>query len=117
MYQLKVAKDSNYLKHIPLIRKCFPELSIGEIKRRIESGEVVAEQDPIPRWDPLDDLRGIDRVQMFCDLRTALVGRGAKVTVLEDGKTISETLFQNSLELLKEIERQVEEDMDREAGE
>lgn len=49
MYQLKVAKDSNYLKHIPLIRKCFPELSIGEIKRRIESGEVVAEQDPIPR--------------------------------------------------------------------
>ena len=73
MYQLKVAKDSNYLKHIPLIRKCFPELSIGEIKRRIESGEVVAEQDPIPRWDPLDDLRGIDRVQMFCDLRTALV--------------------------------------------
>ena len=54
---------------------------------------------------------------MFCDLRTALVGRGAKVTVLEDGKPISETLFQNSLELLKEIERQVEEDMDREAGE
>lgn len=117
MYQLKVAKDSNYLKHIPLIRKCFPELSIGEIKRRIESGEVVAEQDPIPRWDPLDDLRGIDRVQMFRDLARALAARGAQVAVLEDGNPLTEELFENSLELLEEIRRQVEEDIEREADE
>lgn len=117
MYQLKIAYDTNMVKYIPLIRKAFPSLSIGEIKRRIETGEIVVEQEPIPSWDPLDDLRGIDRVQMFCDLRIALMECGAKVTVLENGEPLSETQFRNSLELLKEIEQQVMEDIEREADE
>lgn len=34
MFRLKAAKDGNTLQYIPLIRKCFPALSIGEIRRR-----------------------------------------------------------------------------------
>lgn len=117
MYQLKVSKDQNIARYIPLIRKCFPSLSIGEIRRRIEAGGIVAEQEPVPRWDPLDEERGIDRVQMFRDLVRALAAQGAQVAVLEDGSPLTEELFENSLELLEEIRRQVEADIEREADE
>ena len=117
MFRLKVAKDGNTLQYIPLIRKCFPALSIGEIRRRIGAGEPVAEQEAVPRWDPVDEERGVDRLQAFCTLVHALSERGAQVTILDDGGPLTGEQFRNRLAQLEEIRRQVEADMEREADE
>ena len=115
MYQVKIGKDSRLPRYIPSIRKCYPSLPIGEIRRRIETGAVVFEQEPVPRWDPLDDLRGVDRLQVFCGLVEELRAQGAQVQLLEDDEPITEDFFRNSLTLLEEIAREVELDMEREA--
>ncbi len=83
----------------------------------METDSFVVTQEPVPRYDPVDEERGTDRLMLFCELLDVLEQQGAAFTLFEDGEPMTRTMFCSRLKMLQEIERQTELDMEREANE
>lgn len=117
MIQLKIKKDNAITKYIALIRKYNKNLSMAEIKKRIENQEYVIEHELIPTYDICDDVDNIDRNRLFRELISDLISQGAVIELFENDRLISIEYLDNRLVTVKETERETRLDIDRELGE
>ena len=114
---IKLIKDDNYIKYIKPIKDINAMLSIGEIKKRILNSEYVIQ------FDLMGDvneqiLLGADSYTLnlnFINNLKNLESLGAKIEVYLNDELVNKEKLMNKIEFLREIEQQVEEDMEREA--
>ena len=117
MIYVKIRKDATYLQYIKLLRTYDNTLSIAGLKKAIEEYNVVLGYDDTFHYDFCDDINELDRNQCFLNLIYELITAGAEIELFQDDKLISLQLLHNRISTLKEIDRQVQLDMDREVGE
>lgn len=115
LVQIKIEKDSSAVKYIKIIREFDSSLSMGDIKRSIEENDYAVEFD-LEDTDILDELNDVDRKQVFRDMITGLENAGASISIYHNGELSSIELLDNWLGTLDEIDRQTEEDIERETG-
>ena len=114
---IKLIKDDNFVKYIKPIKDINAMLSIGEIKNRILNNEYVIEFDLM--GDVHEQIRlGTDQYTInlnFVNNLKDLELLGAKIEVFLNDELITMEKLVDEIEFLKEIEQEVEEDIDREA--
>ncbi|MBE5806490.1 MAG: hypothetical protein E7313_07305 [Clostridiales bacterium] len=114
---IKLIKDDNFVKYIKPIKDINAMLSIGEIKNRILNNEYVIEFDLM--GDVHEQMRlGTDQYTInlnFVNNLKDLELLGAKIEVFLNDELITMEKLVDKIEFLKEIEQEVEEDIDREA--
>ncbi len=116
LVQLKIKKDNNTVKYIPLIRKFDSTIPMGQIKSNIENSSYVVSFD-LEYYDVLEDLQGIDRKSVFRNLISELIATGAQLGIYVNDELWTLEHLDNWLNTLEEIRKQTERDMDLEAGE
>ena len=114
VYALKIKVDGNVSKAISILRKFDQSLSIGEIRKRMQCNDFVVEYDLL-HWDITEEMAGIDRISKFEKLIQSLEECGARVEIYKGNELVSKEFFGNSMQMLREIVDEVEEDMDCEA--
>ncbi|MBR2805167.1 MAG: hypothetical protein IKE18_00130 [Oscillospiraceae bacterium] len=115
-YALKIREAENMSKVIKTLRAFDPSLSIGEIRKRISENDFVVKYD-LFHWDITEEMEGIDRISRLKNLIRTLEECGTKVDIYDEDELISRTLFNNSMVMLREIEQETQEAVDREAEE
>ena len=114
---IKIVRDDNFVKYIKPIKDINAMLSIGEIKNRILNNEYVIEFDLM--GDVNEQIRlGTDQYTINLNFVNNLKNMellGAKIEVYLNDELITMEKLMNKIEFLKEIEQEVEEDIDREA--
>ena len=115
-YKLKIQAGTAGTKVISILRKFDSSLSIGEIRRRINENDYVIEYDLL-RWEVTEEMAGVDRISRFEDLIRALEECGAGVAIYNGDRLEDKEMFGNSMQMLRELRCEVEEDMEREAEE
>lgn len=116
IYRLKIKTEGNSSRVISILRKFDPSISIGEIRKRIAEDDFVIEYDLL-HWDITEEMAGIDRISRLKSLIQSLEGGGASVMIYDEDELIDKEIFENRMVMLREIEQEVNEDMDREAEE
>ena len=114
VYALKIRIEGTGSKVISILRYFDPSLSIGEIRKRIKEDDFPVKYDLL-HWDVTEEMAGVDRISKFESLIRALEECGAKIEIYRGDELISREFFENSMQTLREISAEVEEDMDREA--
>ena len=115
VYAIKIRIEGNGSKVIPILRRFEPSLSIGEIRKRLQSDDFVVKYDLL-HWDITEEMAGIDRISKFESLIQSLEEYGAQIEIYNGDELISKEFFENSMQMLREIADEVDEDMDREAA-
>ena len=115
VYALKIKVDGNVSKAISILRKFDQSLSISEIRKRMQCNDFVVEYDLL-HWDITEEMAGIDRISKFESLIQLLEECGARVEIYKGNELVSKEFFGNSMQMLREIADEVEEDMDREVA-
>ena len=115
VYALKIKVKGNGSKAISILRRFDPSLSIGEIRKRMQSDDFVVKYDLL-HWDVTEEMAGIDRISKFESLIQSLEECGAQIEIYNGSELISRDFFKNSMQMLREIADEVGEDMDREAA-
>ena len=115
VYALKIKVEGNGSKAISILRRFDPSLSIGEIRKRMQSDDFVVKYDLL-HWDVTEEMAGIDRISKFESLIQSLEECGAQIEIYNGSELISREFFNNSMQMLREIADEVGEDMDREAA-
>ena len=115
VYALKIKVEGNGSKAISILRRFDPSLSIGEIRKRMQSDDFVVKYDLL-HWDVTEEMAGIDRISKFESLIQSLEECGAQIEIDNGSELISREFFKNSMQMLREIADEVGEDMDREAA-
>ena len=115
VYALKIKVEGNGSKAISILRRFDPSLSIGEIRKRMQSDDFVVKYDLL-HWDVTEEMAGIDRISKFESLIQSLEECGAQIEIYNGSELISREFFKNSMQMLREIADEVDEDMDREAA-
>ena len=116
VFELKIREVENIGKVIKVLRAFDPTLSIGDIRKRIDEYDFLVEYDLL-HWEATEDLDGIDRISRFKSLIRALEDSGAMVDIFENKRFIGKMLFDNRVQMLREIAQEVAEDIEREVGE
>ena len=114
VYAIKIRIEGNGSKVIPILRRFDPSLSIGEIRKRLQSDDFVVKYDLL-HWDITEEMAGIDRISKFENLIQSLEEYGAQIEIYNGDELISKEFFENSMQMLREIADDADEDMDREA--
>ena len=114
VYALKIKAPGNGNKVISILRKFDPSLSIDEIRKRMRCNDFVVEYDLL-HWEITEEMAGIDRISKFESLIQSLEECGASVEIYNGNELVSKEFFGNSMQMLREIADEVEEDIDREA--
>lgn len=112
LIQLKIKNDASTIKYIKMIREFDSSLSMGEIKRKIETDDFAVSFDT-EDLDVLEELNGIDRKKNFHDMIDKLIRAGAEVSVYQNGELSSLEFLDNWFDTIDEIDRQTETDMER----
>ena len=115
VYAIKIRIEGNGSKVIPILRRFEPSLSIGEIRKRMQSDDFVVKYDLL-HWDITEEMAGIDRISKFESLIQSLEEYGTQIEIYNGDELISKEFFENSMQMLREIADEVDEDMDREAA-
>ena len=115
IFAIKIRIEGNGSKVIPILRRFDPSLSIGEIRKRMQSDDFVVKYDLL-HWDITEEMAGIDRISKFESLIQSLEEYGAQIEIYNGDELISKEFFENSMQMLREIADEVDEDMDREAA-
>ena len=115
VYAIKIRIEGNGSKVIPILRRFEPSLSIGEIRKRLQSDDFVVKYDLL-HWDITEEMAGTDRISKFESLIQSLEEYGAQIEIYNGDELISKEFFENSMQMLREIADEVDEDMDREAA-
>ena len=115
VYALKIKVDGNVSKAISILRKFDQSLSISEIRKRMQCNDFVVEYDLL-HWDITEEMAGIDRISKFESLIQSLEECGARVEIYKGNELVSKEFFGNSMQMLREIADEVDEDMDREVA-
>ncbi|GIN23338.1 hypothetical protein [Siminovitchia fordii] len=116
LIQLKISKNEKMPKYISLIRKFDSTIPMSEIKRNIENNMYVVSFD-LHSYDVLDDIRGIDRKMIFRQLISDLMQEGADVHIYDNGNLWTLEHLDNWLATIREIEKEVEWEIDMAAKE
>ena len=114
VYKLKIKTEENSSRVISLLRKFDSAISIGEIRKRIAEDDYIVKYDLL-HWDLSEEMAGIDRISKFSNLIRSLEDCGVRVSIYEEDELIDETFFKNRMKMLREIEQEANEDMNREA--
>lgn len=114
IYALKIKVEGTGTKAISILRRFDPSLSIGEIRKRIQNDDFVVKYDLL-HWDITEEMAGIDRITKLESLIQSLEDCGANIEIYKGAEPISKTFFENSMQTLREIADEVDEDMDLEA--
>ena len=114
VYALKIKVEGNGSKAISILRRFDPSLSIGEIRKRMQSDDFVVKYDLL-HWDVTEEMAGIDRISKFESLIQLLEECGAQIEIYNGSELISREFFKNSMQMLREIVAEVDEDMDLES--
>ena len=117
MINVKIENYENILKYVSMIRKYGDKRSIADIKSRITENDYVLEYDRYSSYDAYDDLYEIDRGKLFREFLDKLTSAGAKLAIYENDEEISLEYLDNIFQRYEEIEKEVEEDIERELGE
>ena len=115
LYALKIRTEGNSSKVISILRRFDQSLSIGEIRKQMQANDFVVKYDLL-HWDITEEMAGIDRISKFKSLIQSLEECGAQVEIYGGDELISREFFENSMQTLREISDEVDEDMDREAA-
>lgn len=91
-------------------------MSIGELKKKIDNNDFIIEYD-ILKYDILEYLKDIDRKEQIENLVNDLIKSDAKLEIYFDSYELSLKIFYNYLNRLREIELEVEKDIERETAE
>lgn len=110
--ELKIKKDNFMIKYIKIIRKFDSSLSVGTIKQRIEKNDFVVGFN-LEYYDVVEDINGIDRKTIFCDMMKELCQAGAQISVYQNRELITIEIFKNWLETLYKISQQTEYEIDK----
>jgi hypothetical protein len=113
-YALKIKTEGTGTKVISILRKFDPSLSIAEIRKRMQEDDFVVKYDLL-HWDVTEEMAGIDRITKFEGLIQSLEDCCAKIQIYSGEEPVSKAFFENSMQMLREIADEVDEDMDREA--
>lgn len=97
-------KAEKFTAAVAKIMRGYEEISLAEIKRRIECGEYLYECNYI-------DGGGIKRILQMCEKLSAL---GIGYELFEHGRAADIQLLKNLIESYEETAREVERDIDRE---
>ena len=115
VYALKIKVEGNCSKVISILRKFDTSLSIGEIRRQMQCDDFVVKYNLL-HWDITEEMAGIDRISKFEKLIQSLEECGARVEIYKGNELVSKEFFGNSMQMLREIADEVDEDMDREVA-
>ena len=91
----------------------FTPKQVQEHQEIIEKSDFVLGFD-LEYYNVVEDVNGIDRKEIFCNLIKELCQAGAKISMYQDGELITLEVFNNWLKTLDEISQQTECDIDRE---
>ena len=80
VYALKIKVEGNGSKAISILRRFDPSLSIGEIRKRMQSDDFVVKYDLL-HWDVTEEMAGIDRISKFESLIQSLEECGAQIEI------------------------------------
>lgn len=98
-------KAEKFTAGVAKLMRGYEEVSISEIKRRIESGEYLYECDFI-------NAKGVSRI---LEMHEKLTAQGVGCTMYDHGKPSDEQYLRNWVESCKGVAADTEIDMDREA--
>ena len=107
VYAIKIRIEGNGSKVIPILRRFEPSLSIGEIRKRMQSDDFVVKYDLL-HWDITEEMAGIDRISKFESLIQSLEEYGAQIEIYNGDELISKEFFENSMQMLREIADEVD---------
>ena len=117
MIGLKVKSYTNITKAISIIRKYDKNLSMGEIKSKIEQKDIVIFHDVSGRIDIVDELNGVDKNVMFCQLIEEFEKNGREIELYDEDDIITIEILHNKIERWNQICEDTQLDIDRELGE
>ena len=95
---LKLSDSKKITQTISLLRKYDANLSIGEIKQKIDSGEVLITHDKTALVDLVDELNDIEPNEAFYQLVLDLVGLGDEVQLFDGVGEISVEQLRNAID-------------------
>ena len=87
VYAIKIRIEGNGSKVIPILRRFEPSLSIGEIRKRMQSDDFVVKYDLL-HWDITEEMAGIDRISKFESLIQSLEEYGAQIEIYNGDELI-----------------------------
>lgn len=95
---LKLSNSKKISQTISLLRKYDANLSIGVIKQKIDSGEVLITHDITALVDLVDELNGIEPNEAFYQLVLDLVWLGDEVKLFDEVGEISVEQLRNAID-------------------
>ena len=95
---LKISNSKKITQTISLLRKYDGNLSIGEIKQKIDSGEILITHDITALVDVVDELNDTEPNEAFYQLVQDLVGLGDEVQLLDEAGEISVEQLRNAID-------------------
>lgn len=95
---LKLSNSKKISQTISLLRKYDANLSIGVIKQKIDSGEVLITHDITALVDLVDELNGIEPNEAFYQLVLDLVRLGDEVKLFDEVGEISVEQLRNAID-------------------
>ncbi|MBO5336249.1 MAG: hypothetical protein J6A94_03860 [Lachnospiraceae bacterium] len=116
MIALKLKNSGNIMTYISIIRKFDRNLSMGEIKKRIEKHEILLLHDISAGTDICDEMNDIDRNELFCKLLQALEAKDAEIELYDDAEEITIEMLYNMIESWNQICMDTKCDIERELG-
>lgn len=117
MIGLKVKNYTNITKAISIIRRYDKNLSMGEIKSKIEQEDIVVFHDISGRTDIVDVFNGVDKNAMFCQLIQEFENNNIGIELYDDDEIIPIEILHNKIESWNQICEDTQLDIDRELGE
>lgn len=101
---LKLSNCKKLTQTITLLRKYDGNLSMSDIKQRIDRGEVLITHDITTLEDVVDELNGIDYNEEFFQLVQELVGLGDEVKLFDELGEITVEQLRNSIDSWKQLD-------------
>ena len=101
---LKLCNSKKLTQTIALLRKYDGNLSMSDIKQKIDRGEVIITHDITTLEDVVDELNGIDYNEEFFQLVQELVGLGDEVKLFDELGEITVEQLRNSIDSWKQLD-------------
>lgn len=119
LIEVKIAKDNNTIKYIKMIREFDSSIPMGEIKKRIDSGEVVFDFDLDGNdWLYIENMTEYKWHRNFYKFLQNLIKNGAKLELIEkyemDASEIhTETIDMKGLDRQIKFDKEISDEVDK----
>ncbi len=104
LVQIKIKNDDKINTYIKTIRDYDKSVSIGDIKRKIESNQFVYEFDLSGNhWIHMENMTQYQWHMSFLDFVNKLNNKGAELEIFINGNKESMVYLENKIQMMKEI--------------